>query len=63
MDVLSYRPGPGELCWTFGGVPPVRRVRPGTVLELWTEDAFGGKVRGPDDLSCLQGRRVPLPRQ
>jgi hypothetical protein len=50
MDVLSYRPGPGELCWTFGGVPPVRRVRPGTVLELWTEDAFGGKVRGPDDL-------------
>jgi acetamidase/formamidase len=50
MDVLSYRPDPAELCWTFGGVPPVRRVRPGTVLELWTEDAFGGKVRGPDDL-------------
>jgi amidase len=44
MDVRSYRPDP-ELCWTFGGVPPVRRVRPGTVLELWTEDAFGGKVR------------------
>ena len=42
MDVLSYRPDPAELCWTFGGVPPVRRVRPGTVLELWTEDAFGG---------------------
>jgi hypothetical protein len=63
MDVLSYRPGPGELCWTFGGVPPVRRVRPGTVLELWTEDAFGGKVRGPDDLGGLKGRRVPLPRQ
>jgi len=25
-------------------------VKPGTVLELWTEDAFAGKVRGPDDL-------------
>jgi acetamidase/formamidase len=50
MDVLAYRPEPAELCWTFGGVPPVRRVRPGTVLELWTEDAFGGRVRGPDDL-------------
>ena len=50
MDALAYRPEPAELCWTFGGVPPVRRVRPGTVLELWTEDAFGGKVRGPDDL-------------
>src|SRR4029077_12947011 len=29
---------------------PVRTLRPETVLELFTEDAFGGKVRGPDDL-------------
>src|SRR5215217_7423828 len=50
MDVLSYRPDPAEFAWTFGGVAPVRRVRPGGVLELWTEDAFGGRVRGPDDL-------------
>jgi acetamidase/formamidase len=50
MDVVSYRPTPEEFAWTLGGVPPVRRVRPGTVLELWCEDAFGGKVRGPDDL-------------
>ena len=49
MDVLSYRPEPSEFAWTFGGVPPVRTVRPGDILELWTEDAFGGKVRGPDD--------------
>jgi amidase len=50
MDVLSYRPEPHELAWTFGGVAPVRRVKPGTVLELWSEDAFAGKVRGVDDL-------------
>jgi acetamidase/formamidase len=50
MDVVSYRPQPHELAWTFGGVPPVRRVQPGTVLELWSEDAFAGKVRGVDDL-------------
>jgi acetamidase/formamidase len=50
MDVLSYRPEPSEFAWTFGGVAPRRRVKPGTVMELWTEDAFGGKVRGPDDL-------------
>jgi acetamidase/formamidase len=50
VDVLSYRPELDELAWTFGGVAPVRRVRPGTVLELWTEDAFAGKVRGTDDL-------------
>ncbi len=50
MDVLAYRPDPHEFAWTFGGVKPVRKVKPGTILELWTEDAFGGKVRGPDDL-------------
>src|SRR6266511_398480 len=50
MDVIAYRPDPSEFAWTFGGVKPVRTVKPGTVLELWTEDAFGGRVRGPDDL-------------
>ena len=50
MDVIAYRPDPSQFAWTFGGVKPVRSVKPGTVLELWTEDAFGGKVRGPDDL-------------
>ncbi|MGQ0669439.1 MAG: acetamidase/formamidase family protein [Actinomycetota bacterium] len=50
MDVVTYRPEPSEFAWTFGGVKPVRSVGPGTVMELWTEDAFGGKVRGPHDV-------------
>jgi acetamidase/formamidase len=50
VDVLAYRPDPSEFAWTFGGARPVRTIKPGTVLEVWTEDAFGGKVRGPDDL-------------
>jgi acetamidase/formamidase len=50
MDVVTYRPDPSDFAWTFGGVPPVRKARPGDLLELWTEDAFGGKVRGFDDL-------------
>jgi acetamidase/formamidase len=50
LEVTSYRPDPSEFAWTFGGVKPVRSVKPGTVMELWTEDAFGGNVRGPDDL-------------
>jgi acetamidase/formamidase len=50
LEVLSFQPEPSQFAWTFGGVGPVERIRPGTVLELWTEDAFGGKVRGPDDL-------------
>jgi acetamidase/formamidase len=48
--VTSYKPDPSEFAWTFGGAPPVSSVKPGTVMELWTEDAFGGKVRGPEDL-------------
>ena len=50
MEAVTYRPDPSEFAWTFGGVKPVSSVKPGTVMELWTEDAFGGKVRGPDDL-------------
>jgi acetamidase/formamidase len=50
LPVLSYRPDPSEFAWTFGGVKPIRSVKPGTILELWTEDAFGGRVRGPEDV-------------
>jgi len=50
MDVIRYRPEPAEFAWTFGGAAPVMKVKPGDVLELWTEDAFGGNVRGPDDV-------------
>ncbi len=49
-DVVSYRPEPDELSYTFGGREAVRRVPAGTILELYTEDCFGGRVRGVDDL-------------
>jgi acetamidase/formamidase len=49
-QVLSFRPEPGQYAWTFGGNPPVARIKPGTVLELWTEDCFAGRVRSKDDL-------------
>jgi acetamidase/formamidase len=49
-DVLRYRPATGEYAWTFGGVAPVARIAPGTILELFTEDCFAGRVRGVDDL-------------
>ena len=50
MTVFSYRPEPSDYAWTFGGVAPVARVAPGTVLDVFTEDAFGGRVRTVDDL-------------
>jgi acetamidase/formamidase len=50
LEVVSYSPRPEEYAWTFGGAASVRRVQPGTVLELWTEDCFAGRVRSKDDL-------------
>ncbi|HJU57613.1 MAG TPA: acetamidase/formamidase family protein [Actinomycetota bacterium] len=50
VNVVSYRPDRSEYAWTFGGVEPVMKVHPGDVLELWTEDCFGGLVQTVDDL-------------
>ncbi|MGI5282687.1 acetamidase/formamidase family protein [Nonomuraea polychroma] len=50
MNVVSYHPSPEELSYTFGGRPALGKVRPGTILELYTEDCFGGLVRSVEDL-------------
>jgi acetamidase/formamidase len=50
MSVVEYRPDPAEFAWTFGGVAPVRKVKPGDVIALWTEDCYAGKVRAETDL-------------
>ncbi|MGD0834580.1 MAG: acetamidase/formamidase family protein [Candidatus Dormibacteria bacterium] len=50
LEVLTIDPTPGKYAWTFGGVAPLRRIRPGTVLRLFTEDCFDGKVRTERDL-------------
>jgi acetamidase/formamidase len=57
MDVLEYAPTREEYAYTFGGAPPAMRVRPGTALRLWSDDAFGGALRSVDDLS---GAKVDL---
>ncbi|MFI9776172.1 acetamidase/formamidase family protein [Streptomyces sp. NPDC051956] len=48
--ILTVRPEPGEYTYTFGGAPPVARIAPGTVLDLYTEDCFDGRVRSEKDL-------------
>lgn len=50
MQVLEFSPIPDEYAWTFGGVAPVRTVQPGSILRLWTEDAFCGNLRRVSDL-------------
>jgi acetamidase/formamidase len=48
--VVSFRPEPGQYAWTFGGAAPVARIRPPAILEVFTEDAFAGRVRSERDL-------------
>lgn len=50
LEVLNVGPAAHPYAWTFGGAAPVARIRPATVLELYTEDCFDGRVRSVDDL-------------
>lgn len=49
-DLITFRPEPDQYAYTFGGRPAVARIRPGDLLEVFTEDCYGGVVRGVDDL-------------
>ncbi|MGN9920401.1 acetamidase/formamidase family protein [Micromonospora palomenae] len=49
MDKIVYRPARNELAYTFGGRMPVAHLRSGDMLQVFTEDCFGGLVRGPAD--------------
>jgi acetamidase/formamidase len=48
--ITRFVPNEDQYSWTFGGYQPVMRVRPGDVLDLYTEDAFGGRIRTTEDL-------------
>jgi acetamidase/formamidase len=54
MDVIDYVPTREQYAYTFGGVAPAMRVKPGAVLRLWSDDAFGGVLRSVDDLSSAK---------
>src|SRR4051812_9112242 len=47
---LTYIPKHDELCYTFGGVAPRHRIKPGTRIVSWTEDCFDGAVKTAADL-------------
>ncbi len=49
-QVHTLRPTPDQLVYAFGGQEPLLQVAPGDVVELFTEDCFGGAVRTVDDL-------------
>jgi acetamidase/formamidase len=52
MDVVEFAPSVEQYAFTFGGNEPAMRIRPGTALRLWSDDAFGGALRAVTDLSA-----------
>jgi acetamidase/formamidase len=51
MDVVEIVPSFEQYAFTFGGAAPLQRVKPGTALRLWSDDAFAGRLRSNTDLS------------
>ena len=49
-QAVKYIPKHEELKYTFGGHPPVLKLKPGTLLETWTEDCYDGAVKKPTDI-------------
>src|SRR3979411_2861653 len=50
IDVKRFVPTEKQYAWTFGGVTLSPPLNAGDVLDLYTEDCFGGKVRPETDL-------------
>jgi hypothetical protein len=40
IEVITFRPDPGQYAWTFGGAAPAMRIRPSAVFKVFTEDCF-----------------------
>ena len=57
MDIVEFVPRRDQYTYTFGGAGPVMRVRPGTAMRVWSDDAFGGVLRSVDDVS---GEKVDM---
>jgi acetamidase/formamidase len=50
LNVVSLQPKKDQFSFFFGKSEPMLRVKPGTVVQMYTEDCFGGAVTGADTL-------------
>jgi len=50
MEEVIFRPEPSQYTYTFGGNKPALTVKPGSVLRLWSEDAFNYALQTVMDL-------------
>ena len=50
MAIHTLKPTPEQYSYVFGGAKPLLSVKPGDIVEVSTEDCYGGRVNSPDDL-------------
>jgi acetamidase/formamidase len=50
MAVHRLHPTAAEVAYTFGGVAPLLRIAAGDLVEVFTEDCFGGQVTNQDQV-------------
>lgn len=50
MQEINFRPERSQFAYTFGGAKPIMSVKPGTLMRLWSEDAFNFALTSVDDL-------------
>lgn len=51
MEIIEFTPTPDQFAYTFGGVAPVMRIKPGVAMQLWSQDAFNFALRSTSDRS------------
>jgi acetamidase/formamidase len=47
---VEFKPERSQYVYTFGGAAPVMRIKPGTAMRLWSEDAFNFELKSTRDL-------------
>ncbi len=50
MQEIEFTPERSQYVYTFGGAGPIMRINPGTVLRLWSEDAFNFALQSTSDM-------------
>ena len=51
MEIREFTPTFEQFAYTFGGAAPAMKIKPGTALKLWSEDAFNNTIKTITDLS------------
>ena len=49
-DIVSLKPTKEQFSFFFGKSEPLLKVKPGTIIQLYTEDCFGGVVTSAQTL-------------